>query len=320
MSTRLDRQDVAVDDRSGEAERHQTAAGMLRKEVVVVLEKFRGAPPAQRREVRSERGPTLLGGRKSCELRQRRTVQDRLAEKALRQRRRQENRYRNRARRLAEHGDAPGVAAERGDIVPYPLERGDLVEQAVVAGALVGSFRRQCRVREKAEDSDPVVGPDHDDAVRGELGAVIERIGVRAADEAAAVEEHHDGPVRARCMTRCPDTQSQTVFAGLLSGGDDVRPLHAVIAKVSRIPHALPWRGRLRCTPAQRTDRWCCVRDSLEALDFPARPRNSAGPGDDHRFPGRGSGLRRTERRQDRQQGEAGGVSQEMHRLHCALR
>src|SRR5204862_8353706 len=93
---------------------------------------------------------------------------------------------------------------------------------------------------------------------------------------------------------------------------DHVGRLHAVVAKARRVTHALPRNRRLRRTPAQWTDRWCGVRDTLEGPDLPVRARN-------------GSGGRRDDRSRCRRACSDGGrgaepQENELGRLACWLR
>ena len=45
-----------------------------------------------------------------------------------------------------------------------PLERGDLVQDAVIAGNVVRALLRQERMGQEAEDAQPVIDRDQDDA------------------------------------------------------------------------------------------------------------------------------------------------------------
>src|ERR1700722_19480384 len=122
-------------------------------------------------------------------------------------------------------------------------------------------------MRQEAEDSHTVVEADNDDALPGQLGAVIEGIRGRAADECATVDEDHDGAMCLAVVRGRPKTDGEAVLAGVLSGWNDVRCLHAVVAKVTGVPIPRPGSGRLRRTPAQPADWRGCVRNALEGDD-----------------------------------------------------
>src|SRR5882757_5923031 len=125
-------------------------------------------------------------------------------------------------------------------------------------------------MREKAEDSDPIVEADDNDSLRSELRTVVQGVGGRAAYEPAPVDEHHDWPARASVVSAGPDADSQTVLAGLLACGNHIRRLHAVSAKASCVSHARPRKRRLRCAPTQRANRRRGVGDTLEGQDLAA--------------------------------------------------
>src|SRR3954471_3749041 len=95
-------------------------------------------------------------------------------------------------------------------------------------------------MREKSEDSDPIVEADDNDSSSRELRTVVQGVGGRAAYERAPVDEHHDWPTRASVLSAGPDADSQTVLAGLLPRGNHIGRLHAVSPKVSCVFHARP--------------------------------------------------------------------------------
>ena len=110
-----------------------------------------------------------------------------------------EQRHQRAARRLAEERDVPGVATEGADLVAYPLRarRRDRARPS----CRTRRRRREFRVREKAERAEAVVdGDDHDIAARGEHLAAREHVRARTLSEPAAVDPHHDRPLR-----RAPD-------------------------------------------------------------------------------------------------------------------
>src|SRR5262249_58083465 len=112
---------------------------------------------------------------------------DRLVKEAGRERRRHQRADRERSRRLAEDRDVARIAAEGRDVVAHPAQRRDLIEQAVVARGAVSRLARQLGMREEAEDAEPVVERDDDDAFARQRLAVVARLGSGARLEAAAV-------------------------------------------------------------------------------------------------------------------------------------
>src|SRR3546814_12304472 len=97
-----------------------------------------------------------------------------------------------------------GIAAEGRDIALHPLQRGDQVELPIVA--TVGKARIEPREIEIAERVEPVVDGDHDDiAARGELCAIVDRIGDAAGRVSAAVEIDQDGELGRLLHTRRPE-------------------------------------------------------------------------------------------------------------------
>src|SRR5882762_2934896 len=119
-------------------------------------------------------------------------------------------------------------------------------------------------MRQEAEDSHTVVEADDHNALPGQLGAVIEGIRGRAADEGATIDEDHDGAMCLVVVRGRPETDGEAILAGLLSRRNDVRCLHAVGAKVTGVPIPRPGSGRLWRTPAQPADWRRCVRNALE--------------------------------------------------------
>ena len=82
----------------------------------------------------------------------------------------------------------PGVAAERGDVRLHPLQRRHLVQHPLVAGRVPARLARQLRVREEAEDAEPVVDGHEHDAPAGERLTVVPRFRAGSCLEAAAVD------------------------------------------------------------------------------------------------------------------------------------
>ena len=161
-------------------------------------------------------------------------------------------------------------------------------------------FRRQHRVGEKAEDPDAVVEADDHDAARGQPGPVVKRIGRGAADKGAAVDEYHHRLMTVQAARGGPHVDGQAVLVRLLSGGDHVRHLHAVVAEAGRVAYAFPGQRRLRRPPAQRADGRCGVGHTLEGQDLAVRGGNRArARRDDPIRPRLGSGNGREEQRQE---------------------
>jgi hypothetical protein len=73
----------------------------------------------------------------------------------------------HRPSRLAKDGDVAGITTEGGDILPYPLEGSNLVEQAAVGVSLAQ--------REEPLGTNTIIDGHADDAVAGEVAAVIRR-------------------------------------------------------------------------------------------------------------------------------------------------
>ncbi len=120
---------------------------------------------------------------------------------------------------------------------------------------------------EKAENTHPIVEADNNDSLSRQFRSVVQGIGRRTADKRSPVDEHHHWAARTAVVSGSPDVGGQTVLAGLLTGGNHIGRLHAVGAKASRVPLATPRKRPLRRTPAQRANRRCSVRDSLECQD-----------------------------------------------------
>src|SRR5690242_191294 len=70
------------------------------------------------------------------------------------------------------------------------------------------------RMRQKAELAQPIVERDDDDALSGQACAVVKGIRAVVGDEAAAMDEHHDGGPSTVTRRSRPDIQGQTVLVG----------------------------------------------------------------------------------------------------------
>ena len=147
-----------------------------------------------------------------------------------------------------------GIAAEGGDVAPDPLQRRNKVKHPVVArGALFG---REFGMREKTERIEPMVDGDDDDASRGELCAVVARLGARPDDEAAAVnpEQHRQARGLARPHGR-PDVEIEAILGDAGAGSDRCRrrrcPASSCRPNFGRRARSGPGRDGLRGPPAQ---------------------------------------------------------------------
>ena len=121
------------------------------------------------------RHPQLLGqgpadprrGLGRADLMRRAALRDRAPEQPLGAGHGEQGADAHRAGRLAEDGDVAGVTAEGGDVLPHPLQGRDLVEQADVGDAVAQV--------EEPVGADPLVDGHADDAVAGEVAAVVRR-------------------------------------------------------------------------------------------------------------------------------------------------
>ena len=78
---------------------------------------------------------------------------------------------------FARDRDLVRIAAESGDVAPDPFKRGDKVEKAVSARAAMIQFGREFWMGEETQRIEPMVDGDDDNAARGEVRAVIARLG-----------------------------------------------------------------------------------------------------------------------------------------------
>src|SRR5690606_99121 len=115
--------------------------------------------------------------------------------------------------RLPGDGHIRRIAAERLDVALDPAQRLDLVLQTVVAGNAERRFRAEPGMSQVAQNADPVIDRDDDNALPGHLRSVVDRLVAEAAPERAAVDPDHNRRLaRAR---RRPDVERETVLAHL---------------------------------------------------------------------------------------------------------
>ncbi len=84
-----------------------------------------------------------------------------------------------------------GIPSERGDVVADPAQRLDLVEKTVVAGHALGRLGTQRRVSKIPQQAQSIVDRDENDALLGELYAVVQGLGAASAHQRAAVNPNH---------------------------------------------------------------------------------------------------------------------------------
>jgi hypothetical protein len=184
-------------------------------------------------------------------------------------------------------GDVGRVAPERCDVGLYPAKRLDLVQEAIVAGDPQRRLGAEGRMGQIAEHAQAIVDRHHDDAARGQPGAVIDALAPRARRQRSAVNPDHDGRI-VRVSVR-PDIQRQAVFAhGRRIVGVDVagagQGLEAGGTEPGRIPHARPSRHRLGRCPARGACRRRGVGQALEHVQRAFGPAHrGAGRGVHHR-------------------------------------
>ena len=94
---------------------------------------------------------------------------------------------------FAADGHFGGIASKRGDVALDPPQGRHLIQHAVVAGRLVRRFGGEFGMGEEAEHAEPVIDGDHDDALLGEVGAVVARFITRSGRKTAAVKVHQHG-------------------------------------------------------------------------------------------------------------------------------
>ncbi len=173
---------------------------------------------------------------------------------------------------LAADSDIVGIAAEGPDIAAHPLEGGDLVHDRVVGQRAARLFRRQCRVREESEASQPIVEADENNSIPGEGAAVVDRGRAAAVHEASPVNPHQHWKLPGRRVSGSPDIQIETIFRGLHAqwrGVTRKRDLHAVRTVGRRLTHSLPLGRGLRRPPPQLADRRQREWDAFEGANIP---------------------------------------------------
>ena len=144
-----------------------------------------------------------------------------------------------------------------------PLQCHALVQDAIIAG------QAQLRHGQEAQGAQAVVKGDHDHvARRGEVGAVIDGKGAGAEDEVAAVDENHDRQplVLLDGGARRPDVEEQAVLG--IAGRDAI--LRTDGTKRGGGAEIGPARVRLRCSPAQVSDRWQRIGDAAITVESAA--------------------------------------------------
>ena len=204
-------------------------------------------------------------------------LDDRFLDQIPRQRRGNERLDAAGARALAQDRDVVRIPAECGDVGMDPFERGDLVQEAVVAGNVVRTLRGQERMDQEAEDAEPVVDRDQDDALLGPDLAVELGLVPPAAGVGAAVDPHRHRQLLARLARgRGPDIQVQAVLAEFrilpveFTGpgvAGIVVDLHGARAEGVGHLHAFPGNDGLGFLPAQVPDGRGGERDSLVDID-----------------------------------------------------
>ena len=193
-------------------------------------------------------------------------------EQSTRQRCRHQLLHRHATGAFAEDGDIAAVAAEGADIPLHPFQRGDHVEHAVVGDGSASGFFGQQRMRERTETPKAIVERDNDDAALRELRAVIEFGAARAIHEPATMYPHHHGPPGVVREVLREHVEREAVLAGGKLADAIVgigHLLHADVAILRGVAHAIPLCGRDGRLPAQRANRRGSVRDALEGKHAP---------------------------------------------------
>lgn len=116
-------------------------------------------------------------------------------------------------------------------------------------------------MREEAEDAEAVVHRNDDDALFGEVGAVLARLGGGARGEAAAIDPDHDGELVFGFafvdFGGRPDVEVEAVFARARVPENHVVvdvALHAARAELGGFAGAFPFRGFDGRLPAEIAD------------------------------------------------------------------
>ena len=171
------------------------------------------------------------------------------------------------ARGFAGDGHVGRISAEGADVLLNPFEPLDLIEQCVIAGYSERRLFAQLRMRQPAEDTQPKVDRDHDDALAGKLCAVIQGVPARTRSKSASVYPEKDR--RIARIGGSPDIQRQAVLAHRhRNPGVDalarVLRLEACGSEFGRFFDAGPPRHRAGRFPAARADRGQRIRDAFE--------------------------------------------------------
>ena len=121
---------------------------------------------------------------------------------------------------------------------------------------------------EPAEHAEAVVDGDDDDVAFGREARPV--VDARIADRvAAAVDPHHHRQARVALRHRVAgelrrvDVEVEAVFVADDLGRVGHVELHALLAGLARLAHAIPGFGRLGCAPAQLAGRRLSERDAL---------------------------------------------------------
>src|SRR5690349_21139340 len=117
-------------------------------------------------------------------------------------------------------------------------------------------------MREESERADAIVEAHQHDAALGELSSVIDGDGRGTFVEPSAIEIGHDGPTVGGSACGGPDIYIEAIFAGHALLHEGLRPrqarmlniLYAGAAEMIGFAYAFPFRGGLRCAPAEVVD------------------------------------------------------------------
>ena len=135
----------------------------------------------------------------------------------------------------------------------------------------------QFRVRKKSKYPQPVIHAHNHHALVRQHFAVLPRLRSRPRLETAAINPHHHRQLRVRLRRRRPHIQIKAIFARPCIAIPHIFeriPLHAAVAKLRRLPHALPIRRRLRLLPSHRAHRRRRIRTPRKSA--PVHPRSSS--------------------------------------------
>ncbi len=126
----------------------------------------------------------------------------------------------SRSRMLMAPADSPNTVTLAGSppkpamLRLHPPQSRDLVEQTVVAGHPLGGLRRQGRVSQEAQRTQPVVDGHHHHALGSQVLSAVDGHRARTGLEAAPVDPHHDREPLVGRLRRRPHVEVETVFVG----------------------------------------------------------------------------------------------------------